>query len=443
MFILNLFEFNCHYFYLFFFSLIIAIVLIRANVNNFSNLFPLLINRDPSFDLIGLTAGYEYEVNLYAVNSKGRSLPYTMTAFTLKSPEKHTDLALSVTTAIMQKREVLMMVAGSVVGIIVIALLITIVAKIRGGSNARGLEMKSMAAANHLPASAMPNDCNYGHNMDQLQELEADKNPDIIPPHTTTLEEWQEAVANKQQLHQQQIYGSMHFRIPHQQAIAMHQQQQPQPAAAYNTANANGMIIYSGATLARPHMNNNFKRIDSNGIFHNSTIQQVSTERVSSFHNQFFYAQFAFNFIHQFDLASPPPSLQQQFYIQQQQQQQGTMMQQPTLLIASCPGAYPPVPSPLTVTGLNTATLDRFQTPPSPSLFVSSSSTNPICSSSNEPVRSFHEIYCYRFHIAGLLALVSHFLISTPAIFFTHTEIVTTTKIIYLFFPSLTDSDRF
>jgi hypothetical protein len=240
---------------------------------------------------------------LYAVNSKGRSLPYTMTAFTLKSPEKHTDLALSVTTAIMQKREILMMVAGSVVGIIVIALLITIVAKIRGGSNARGLEMKSMAAANHLPASAMPNDCNYGHNMDQLQELEADKNPDIIPPHTTTLEEWQEAVANKQQqLHQQQqIYGSMHFRIPHQQTIAMHQQQQqiqPQPAAAYN--NANGMIIYSGATLARPHMNNNFKRIDSNGIFHNSTIQQVSTEKnifLVFFIIKFFHAQFAFNFI--------------------------------------------------------------------------------------------------------------------------------------------------
>lgn len=220
----------------------------------------------------GLSPGYEYDVNLYAVNTKGRSLAYTMTAYTLKMPEKHTDLALSVTTAIMQKREVLMMVAGSVVGIILIALLITVVAKIRGGNNTRGLEMKTMAASNHLPPSALPNDCNYGHNMDQLQELEADKNPDIIPPHQTAFEEWQEASANKQQLqHQQQIYGSMHFRIPHQQAMVMH----PQPAA-YNSPTANGMIIYSGATLARSHMNNNFKRIDSNGIFHNSSIQQVS-----------------------------------------------------------------------------------------------------------------------------------------------------------------------
>lgn len=229
----------------------------------------------------GLNPGYEYEISLYAVNLKGRSLPYVMTAYTLKMPEKHTDLALSVTTAIMQKREILMMVAGSVIGIIVIALLITIVAKIRNGNNTRGLEMKTMAGSNHIQQqpSAMPNDCNYGHNMDQLQELEADKNPDIIPPHTTTLEEWQEAAAaSKQQLHQQQqIYGSMHFRIPHQQAIAMHQQQQlqPQTAAAYSST-ANGMIIYSGATLARPHMNNNFKRIDSNGIFHNGSIQQVS-----------------------------------------------------------------------------------------------------------------------------------------------------------------------
>lgn len=240
------------------------------------------MRREPIFDMKGLSPGYEYDVNLYAVNTKGRSIAYTMTAYTLKMPEKHTDLALSVTTAIMQKREVLMMVAGSVVGIIIIALLITVVAKIRGGNNTRGLEMKTMAASNHLPPSALPNDCNYGHNMDQLQELEADKNPDIIPPHQTTFEEWQEASANKQQLHQQhqqQIYGSMHFRIPHQQAIAMHQQQMhPQTAAAYNSPTANGMIIYSGATLARPHMNNNFKRIDSNGIFHNSTIQQVSIE---------------------------------------------------------------------------------------------------------------------------------------------------------------------
>jgi hypothetical protein len=41
---------------------------------------------------------------------------------------------------------------------------------------------------------------------------------------------------------------------------------QPQTAAAgapaYSPA-ANGMIIYSGATLGRPHMNNNFKRIDA------------------------------------------------------------------------------------------------------------------------------------------------------------------------------------
>lgn len=93
--------------------------------------------------------------------------------------------------------------------------------------------------------------------------------------------------------------------------------------------------------------------------------------------------------IAQFDLASPPPSLQQQYYIQQQQHH--SLNAQPSLLIASCQGAttataYPSPITPLTVTGLNTATLDRFQTPSSPSLFVSTNSTNPVCSS-NEPVR--------------------------------------------------------
>jgi hypothetical protein len=64
-----------------------------------------------------------------------------------------------------------------------------------------------------------------------------------------------------------QIYGSMHYRFP-----TMHQPQTAAAAAAYNPSAANGMIIYSGATLGRPHMNNNFKRIDSNGI----CAQQVS-----------------------------------------------------------------------------------------------------------------------------------------------------------------------
>lgn len=44
-------------------------------------------------------------------------------------------------------------------------------------------------------------------------------------------------------------------------------------ATAYNNPTANGMIIYSGATLGRPHMNNNFKRIDSNGICAQQVIQ--------------------------------------------------------------------------------------------------------------------------------------------------------------------------
>ncbi|KAL7017506.1 hypothetical protein ACKWTF_010402 [Chironomus riparius] len=320
-------------------------------------------SRVPIFDLKGLNPGQEYDIVLSAINKKGRSSSYVISAYTLKMPEKHTDLALSVTTALMQKREILMMVAGSVIGIIVIALLITIVAKMRG---TRRLESKAMVASS-LPSLPSANDNESCGNLDQHQHYlhqespdSSDKNPDIIPH--TTLEEWQEA-------NQKQIYGSMHYRIP--TAFSPPQshlhQLQPQTAAsaiaAYNNSNtANGMIIYSGATLGRPHMNNNFKRIDSNGIC----------------------AQ-------QFDLASPPLQQHyQKYYLQQQQQHHSINTQTTGLVIAS----YQTAP----LTGLNTAqqhtTLDRFPTPPSPSLFVSASTTNPVCNS-NEP-RSFEWKFCCR-----------------------------------------------
>lgn len=219
----------------------------------------MCVYRTPIFDLKGLNPGNEYEVVLSAVNKKGRSPPFVLSAYTLKVPEKHTDLAMTVTTALMQKREILMTLAGSVIGIIVIALIITIVAKVRGS---RGLDSKPMSTSCSLPPPPI-ND-----NLDPHQHESpdsSDKNPDIIPH--TTLEEWQEA--NKQ------IYGTMHYRIPTLQPHLY-----PQTAAgdgAYSHS-ANGMIIYSGATLGRPQMNNNFKRIDSNGI----CAQQVSLEAITT-----------------------------------------------------------------------------------------------------------------------------------------------------------------
>lgn len=100
--------------------------------------------------------------------------------------------------------------------------------------------------------------------------------------------------------------------------------------------------------------------------------------------------------IQQFDLASPP--LQHpKYYLQQQQHHHPLSAQQQSLMVGSCQGNFQ---NPLT--NLNTATLDRFPPPPSPSLFVSTSSTNPVCSS-NETV-SIHEIYCYCFRIIEYFA---------------------------------------
>ena len=112
---------------------------------------------------------------------------------------------------------------------------------------------------------------------------------------------------------------------------------------------------------------------------------------VPFFMSPFSHFFFSFTNKQQFDLASPP--LQHPKYYLQQHHHHPLTTQQ-SLMVGSCQGNFQ---NPLT--NLNTATLDRFPPPPSPSLFVSTSSTNPVCSS-NEPV-SIHEIYCYCFHIVG------------------------------------------
>lgn len=90
--------------------------------------------------------------------------------------------------------------------------------------------------------------------------------------------------------------------------------------------------------------------------------------------------------VKKFDLASPPMQNNPKFYLQHQ-----------TLMVGGCQGNFQ---SPQ-VTNLNTAVaLDRFPNPQSPSLFVSTSSTNPVCSS-NEPVSIRRDLLRYCFHLAG------------------------------------------
>jgi hypothetical protein len=46
----------------------------------------------PMFDIYGLEPGSSYQVNLYAVNAKGRSEPYVIEAVTFKGVAKFTGL---------------------------------------------------------------------------------------------------------------------------------------------------------------------------------------------------------------------------------------------------------------------------------------------------------------------------------------------------------------
>ncbi|CAO1439809.1 unnamed protein product [Diamesa tonsa] len=294
--------------------------------------FKSISSRTPFFDLKGLFPGHEFNVVLTAVNKRGRSQPTIIQAYTLKIPEKHTDLTYSV--QMLQRREILMILFGGVLGILLIAVVIAVVAKFRGS---RGLDSKPAT----IPLPPLPID-----QMDQQQMescLDADKNPDIIPHQT--LEEWHEAT------NLQQLYGTLQKNPLH------HQQYRVPPlqhqSSYHNSTSGNGgLIIYSGATLGRPpKMNNNFKRFDSNGI----CAQQI-------------------------DLTSPPlPPHNQYHHLQQHHQQQQQHQQQQSLMVASCQGNFQNTPT----TNLNT--LDRYPPPPSPlspTMFISSSSNPP---GPNEP----------------------------------------------------------
>ncbi|XP_034651458.1 uncharacterized protein LOC117890622 isoform X4 [Drosophila subobscura] len=88
----------------------------------------------PYFEVSGLVPGMGYNVFLIANNSKGRSNATILQVYTLKDPEKQTDLSLAYAPVIEDIRPFLGILAGIVGSVFLVALIIVIVVRVRGSS---------------------------------------------------------------------------------------------------------------------------------------------------------------------------------------------------------------------------------------------------------------------------------------------------------------------
>ncbi|XP_017093812.1 protein turtle homolog B isoform X2 [Drosophila bipectinata] len=91
-------------------------------------------SKRPYFEVSGLVPGMGYNVFLIAHNSKGRSNATILQVYTLKDPEKQTDLSLAYAPVIEDIRPFLGILAGIVGSIFLVALIIVIVVRVRGSS---------------------------------------------------------------------------------------------------------------------------------------------------------------------------------------------------------------------------------------------------------------------------------------------------------------------
>ncbi|XP_049531248.1 nephrin isoform X3 [Anopheles darlingi] len=138
-------------------------------------------SKSPAFELKGLEPGVGYNIILTAKNSKGSSDPTYLQAFTLKNPEKQTDLSLVYPPALLQIKPFIGTLVGVVAAIISIASIIVCITRLRGsaghdrdcGSNMSTNDASGISQS--IPDADLAREqCNGS--IDSIE-----KNPDIIP----------------------------------------------------------------------------------------------------------------------------------------------------------------------------------------------------------------------------------------------------------------------
>uniref|UniRef100_A0A182N6A8 Ig-like domain-containing protein n=1 Tax=Anopheles dirus TaxID=7168 RepID=A0A182N6A8_9DIPT len=138
-------------------------------------------SKSPSFDLKGLEPGVGYNIILTAKNSKGSSDPTYLQAFTLKNPEKQTDLSLVYSPALLQIKPFIGTLLGVVAAIISIASIIVCVTRLRGSAG-RDRDCGSNMSTNDASgiSQSIP-DADLAREQCNGSIDSIEKNPDIIP----------------------------------------------------------------------------------------------------------------------------------------------------------------------------------------------------------------------------------------------------------------------
>ncbi|XP_058116019.1 nephrin [Anopheles ziemanni] len=138
-------------------------------------------SKSPSFELKGLEPGVGYNIILTAKNSKGSSDPTYLQAFTLKNPEKQTDLSLVYSPALLQIKPFIGTLLGVVAAIISIASIIVCVTRLRGSAG-RDRDCGSNMSTNDASgiSQSIP-DADLAREQCNGSIDSIEKNPDIIP----------------------------------------------------------------------------------------------------------------------------------------------------------------------------------------------------------------------------------------------------------------------
>ncbi|XP_055539948.1 nephrin isoform X2 [Wyeomyia smithii] len=178
-------------------------------------------SRVPIFDLKGLEPGVGYNIFLSARNSKGASEPTYLQAFTLKNPEKQTDLSLVYAPTLHQIKPFIGTLLGVVAAIISIASIIVCVTRLRGSAG-RDRDCSNMSTNDASGISqSLPTEGELAREQQCNGSIDSiEKNPDIIPqgklPHL--LEEDEKAF--------EWLNSSAHPRLYATAALAEQQHQQ-------------------------------------------------------------------------------------------------------------------------------------------------------------------------------------------------------------------------